>query len=132
MKTLAFAMSLFVIGPAMSSQLLFDCQTPFDPFNPDFQQGSETFLYIEVDLESSLSLKTAKFGTSETPLFRGTSAPFILGEGSSSLTANFETGYLSMVYLGVESHQNKWGAFVKEGEREEEFFCLEKLDILSL
>jgi hypothetical protein len=132
MKTLAFALSLFVMVPAMSSQLLFDCQTPVDPFNPDFQQGSETFLYIEVDSTNSLTLKTAKFGTPETPLFGGLSSPFHLGEGSSSLTARFETGYLSMVYLGVASDQNKWGAFVKDGETEEEFFCFEKRDILSL
>lgn len=131
-RAVTFVLILFTIGPVMSSQLLFDCQTPFDPFDPNFQQGSETFLAIRVNSEKKLTLSTSKFGTRESSLYNGDSSPFHLGSGSSSLTARFNSGYLSMVYLGVSGGKNKWGAFVKDGEFEEEFFCFEKLDLLSL
>lgn len=117
---------------AFGGQILFDCQTPFNPNDPNFQQGSEVFLSIEVEENKELILKTSTFETTEVTRFNGQTSPFFLGTGSSSLGARFDTGYLSMVYLGRAGNKDKWGAFVKDGDFEKEFFCFEKMDLLSL
>lgn len=112
--------------------LLFTCQTPVQINDPDFQQGSETFLKIYGNKETKeLFLEKAKFSGSPEVLFNKKGANFAFGTSQSSIAARFDEGLLSMVYLGPSGDTHRWGAFVKENDWEEEFFCTEKSDVLK-